>query len=532
MSTNKKINIICIIVTVITIVIAGLFVFGKKLGIKAVSTESDAKEETSSYVTNKDLDYDWDESKATFITLSGSEASIKGDGAYVAYGDLYIKKGGYYVLSGDAEDLSVIVETDESSKVWIKLNSVNITCIDDACIKVKEADKVFLTLPDGSESSLTVTGEYSDEASEEGVDGVIYAKDNLTINGTGSLYVKSASAHGIVANDKLTLSGVLLNIDAKEDGIHTNGNVTVNDASITINAGDDGITSEKEVILASGDINIEKAKEGIEGFAITVVDANVSVSFTDDGFNATSKDSETDECFIRISGGSVKLISESGADVDGLDSNKDIYIEGGTVFVSLNGQGTNNAIDYGSENGGKLVITGGTVIAAGSSQMIEGVDASSTQASILYAPGSIVSSGELVLKDAKENILIDEMIPCDFSAILLSAPSIKVGETYTLSIGDVTEEIDVSSVNTTIGELKGGMMGRGGFEGKEGFGERKEFKEGEQDSRPEGFDGERPELPEDFKEGEMPTPPEGFDPENMPAPPSGDFKPDNNKVAE
>ena len=91
-------------------------------------------------------------------------------------GDLYIKKGGYFVLSGDAEDLSVIVETDESSKVWIKLNSVNITCADDACIKVKEADKVFLTLPDGSESSLTVTGEYSDEASEEGVDGVIYAK--------------------------------------------------------------------------------------------------------------------------------------------------------------------------------------------------------------------------------------------------------------------------------------------------------------------------------------------------------------------
>ncbi|MBP5600891.1 MAG: carbohydrate-binding domain-containing protein [Lachnospiraceae bacterium] len=527
MSTNKKINIICIIVTVVTVVIAGLCVFGKKLGITAVSTESDAKEETSSYVTNKDLDYDWDDSKATLITLSGSEATIKGDGAYVAYGDLYIKKGGYYVLSGNAEDLSVIVETDESSKVWIKLDLVDITCADDACIKVKEADKVFLTIPEGSESSLTVTGEYSDEASEEGVDGVIYAKDNLTINGTGSLYVNSSSAHGIVANDKLTLSGVSLNIDAKEDGIHTNGNVTVNDASITINAGDDGITSEKEVILASGDINIEKAKEGIEGFGITVVDAKVSVSFTDDGFNATSKDSETDDCFIRISGGSVKLISESGADVDGLDSNKDIYIEGGTVFVSLNGQGTNNAIDYGSENGGKLVITGGTVIAAGSSQMIESADASSTQASILYAPGTMISSGELVLKDTKENILIDEQIPCDFSAILLSTPSLKVGETYTLSIGDVTEEITVDSINTTVGNLKGGMQGPGGFGGKEGF------DGGERPERPEGLnEGERPELPEDFKEGEMPTPPEGFDPENMPAPPSRDFKPEDRRVAE
>jgi hypothetical protein len=223
----------------------------------------------------------------------------------------------------------------------------------------------------------------------------------------------------------------------------------------------------------------------------------------------------------------VKLISESGADVDGLDSNKDIYIEGGIVFVSLNGQGTNNAIDYGSENGGKLVITGGTVIAAGSSQMIEGVDASSTQASILYAPGSIVSSGELVLKDAKENILIDEMIPCDFSAILLSAPSIKVGETYTLSIGDVTEEITVESISTTVGNLKGGMQGPGGFGGKEGL------KDGERPERPEGLnDGERPEMPEGFEPGEMPTPPEGFDPENMPAPPSGDFKPDNKKVAE
>ena len=127
---------------------------------------------------------------------------------------------------------------------------------------------------------------------------------------------------------------------------------------------------------------------------------------------------EDTETWIHISGGSVTVVNSVARDADGLDSNKDIVISGGTVRVSLTASGSNNAIDFGSESGGTCVITGGNVVACGSSMMAEGFSASSTQCSILYNAGYNVAAGtEVSLRDSDGQVLLRYAPPCTFSSV-------------------------------------------------------------------------------------------------------------------
>ena len=85
-------------------------------------------------------------------------------------------------------------------------------------------------------------GQYSAETAVSGVDGTIYSRDDLTINGTGSLAVSAVYQHGIVCNDNLAITGGHLTINAVQDGIHAHDSVRIRDAALSITAGDDGIT--------------------------------------------------------------------------------------------------------------------------------------------------------------------------------------------------------------------------------------------------------------------------------------------------
>ena len=156
----------------------------------------------------------------------------------------------------------------------------------------------------------------------------------------------------------------------------------------------------------------------------------------------TGSDSESDECYVLINGGNITIINETANDADGIDSNKDIIINGGNIYVSLRGSGSNNAMDCGSENGGVITINGGNVVAAGASNMAESPDSSSAQASIFYNCSEEAEAGERVtLTDSDGNVIIDTEVKCSFTSICLSNPDMRAGETYTLNFGDVSEEL-------------------------------------------------------------------------------------------
>ncbi len=187
------------------------------------------------------------------------------------------------------------------------------------------------------------------------------------------------------------------------------------------------------------------------------------------GFDGDMTDgTEGEENWIHIRGGSVTVINNTARDADGLDSNGDIIISGGTIRISLTNSGSNSALDYGSENGGRMEISGGEVIACGSYSMAEGFDASSTQCSVLYNIKRGAAAGtSILLEDSKGNILLSYEAPCSFSSVALSCPEMKLGECYTVVIGDSEEEIKLEEVSASFGDAQsenfGGPMNWGGM---------------------------------------------------------------------
>ena len=646
MSTHNKLDKICVVIVAVSLLLTVLFMNGESLGITMIVDEDAESYSGTTYFTTNDQNSDWDTEGATVITLTGDGAEISGNGAYVNGQEVVITEAGRYVVSGSLSNGKITVDAHNSSKVWILLDGVDINCSDDACIRVDQAEKVFLTLAENSVNTLTSGSTYSDTALQDGTDGAIFAHDDLTINGSGSLSVTAEYRHGIAANDDLVITGGTITIKAaadaihandsvcvKEaqitvdagddgivtaneeengymyiesgtiditsvgDGIHTTGDITIAGGSITIAAGDDGIHSDQFVYIEDGEILINECYEGIEALIIDVSGGDITVYPEDDGFNANGGSSdmfgfgggpgqggmqgsskeeglgqdtmqgsskeegleqdgsdpvdmssngdsngqmeqtteeqppsidveeekstetaaeeikssempaEEEETYISISGGTITIINDSGRDADGLDSNEDIRISGGTIYISLLGTGSNCAVDYGSESGGVAEITGGTIIACGASSMAEGFSSTSTQASILYNTSTVADEGTtLALEDEEGNILLSWDVPCSFSSALISCPEMQVGNSYQVVIGDSTEELTIEEISASYGDAQGGMTGGsmggmqhgGGFEGWP-FNDTTEGTTSEDST--ENAQSDMPEMPEGMQEG-------------------------------
>lgn len=467
MSTHKKIDIICMAAVFFAIAVTAALVIGGSIGMLPVVSAQTG----SDFFTANDLKADWDISSATKITLSDKGSTIKGNGAYTHEGDVYIVYAGHYVLTGELTDGSVIIDADKNDKIWISLDGVTIHCGDDSAIRVEQADKVFLTLAEGTENIISSGSQYNEEVIASGVDGTIYSRDDLTINGTGALVVNADYKHGIVCNDDLAVTGGRITIDALQDGIHANDSVRIREAGISITAGDDGITVSNDdetafLYVESGNISISDCYEGLEAIEITIAGGNIDIRAADDGINANGSGAGS---VIRITGGDISIINSSGRDADGLDSNGSIYVEGGRVFISVADSGGNSALDYGSENGGECVISGGTVIACGSSSMAEGFASDSPQGFLMYN-GTSEAGTTISLEDSLGAELLSEEIPCGFSSVVISVPGLKVGDVCTLKIGEEQEQITIDNTSAS-GSRSAGMFG-GGMHNGSGRGEK------------------------------------------------------------
>ena len=530
MSTHRNFDKICVVVTALMLLITVLFMNGSSLGIEMIIDTDNELHAHSVYFTANDLNGNWDSTKATVITLNGDSAKISGKGAYFYDGNLVIRRGGEYVLSGTLTDGSIVVRAYKSSKIWLLLDGVDITCSDDACLRIDKADKVFLTLAEGSENSMASGTKYSDEALADKTGGVIYAHDDLTINGSGSLTLYAAYKHGIDANDELVITGGKVNITAVQDAIHVNDGFCFRDGELIIAAGDDGVHSETSLYIESGLIEILSCYEGLEALTIEFAGGDILIYPEDDGLNANGKretafggppgmqkstaaeNTSEEETWVHISGGSLTIINENGSDADGIDSNGDILIIGGSIRVSLVNRNTNSALDYGSESGGTCVINGGEIIACGSYSMAEGFENSSEQCSILYNLHDGVIAGTVVsLEDTEGNVLLSYKVPCSFSSVVLSCPEMQLGETYLVVIGDSEDTVVLEETAASYGDAQStkffGSMNWGGMQRPQdgdGFGRSRRGNRDEDTQKPErpDFSGEMPDV------GEMPQLPD------------------------
>ena len=268
-------------------------------------------------------------------------------------GNVEITEEGVYVLTGTATNATIRVNADSQAKVQLVLDNANITNTSMPAIYVLSADKVFVTTTSGSTNKLEVTGTFTADG-ETNLDGVIFSKDDLVLNGLGTLSITS-SDHGIVSKDDVKVTGGTYQLSVKGDAIQANDGAYVADCTLDITATTDGIQAGERAQIDGGTLKIQSA-EGIESTYVQVNGGTIDITASDDGINATTKsETSTQTPTIEITGGDV-TISMGAGDTDALDANGNIYISGGNVNIT--GQ---FAFDF----DGKGELTGGTVTVNG-----------------------------------------------------------------------------------------------------------------------------------------------------------------------
>lgn len=462
---------------------------------------SDAAIDITDMFTKRDLAGNYDESEAVKITLSGKTAACNSSNVQIEDGVVTIKAAGVYVLSGTLTDGTIVVDAGDDDKVQLVLDGVSIMAADYAAIYAKNADKVFVTLAEGAGNSLTVSGDYV-QTDDNNVDAVIFAKCDLTLNGTGSLTVKDNTGHGIVSKDDLVVTGGTytiysqdhclngkdsvriadgtFNLSCDEDGIHAgnddqqDGYVYIEGGDINISVGDDAIHAEGLLIITGGDIDVSKSCEGVEGDKILVTGGDIDVISRDDGFNAAGGSSGSgdnhdgfgggpgmggvdmdadNDAYILITGGTINI----NANGDGIDSNGCIGITGGSVYVLGPSDNGNGAMDYGI----CAAITGGEIVAVGGSGMAQGFGDESTQCSALVNFDEWVDAGETItLTDSDGKEVLSYRVDKKFNSVVISTSDMKQGDNYTLTVGDQNSTFTLDDI--TYSEGSGGMQRPGG----------------------------------------------------------------------
>ena len=316
--------------------------------------------------TDRDMEQTADTTEADRITVSDNTT-------------IDITSEGVYTIKGTAENCTIRVEADEKAKIQLVLDGVSITNDDFPAIYVVSADKVFVTTSD-SENTLTVSGQFTSDG-DTNTDAVVYSKDDLVLNGTGTLNITSNYGNGITCKDDMKITGGTYNVNTALDAFEANESISISDGTFTINTNKDGFHCENDeaegtITIMGGAFDINGASDGIQACAllqidggsfninaaegleatyILINDGDIDIYATDDGINASSG-SNAYETAIEINGGNINVEVGQG-DTDALDANGSIYVNGGTINVTAQ----MSSFDYDNNaefNGGTIIVNG------------------------------------------------------------------------------------------------------------------------------------------------------------------------------
>lgn len=330
--------------------------------------------------SKRDMDASYDASTATTITLAGDSPTVSGAGATASADGVTITAAGTYVVTGELTDGQLLVAAGDEDKVQIVLAGATIHNEDGPAIYVQNADKCFVTLADGTENTLTDGESYAFEADSDEPYATLFARCDLTLNGSGTLNVTAAYRHAVCSKDDLVVVSGTYNISAVEDGLRGRDSVKIRDGVFTIEAGGDGIKS--------------------------------------------NKDSKPTKGFVSIDGGTFSI--QAG---DGIDSNGNVEVAGGVVLVAGPTSDGDGAFDYDLS----ATISGGTVLMVGSAGMAQNFTSGTQAFAMIAARGTAGQTVAVV--DGNGNVVASFTATKQFGMVLASSPAFAEGGEYTLVIG-------------------------------------------------------------------------------------------------
>lgn len=269
----------------------------------------------------------------------------------------------------------------------------------------------------------------------------------------------STSTKGIKAGGGMYLNGGTYQIDSADDSIHSNANITIADGTYTLATGDDGVHADDALIVNGGTITVTESYEGLEGLTVTINDGTIDITARDDGVNAAggtdqsgfgtfgdqfkgmdSADDETEETtdnemWMELNGGYIHILAGG----DGVDSNGDLTINSGEIYIDGPSDNGNSAIDYGDRS--SAYVNGGTLVAIGSSGMAEGMSDSSKQKVLMVKLGEQMEAGDVVLTDSEGNVIVSYTALKSYDCVIISTAEVESGATYTLTTSGTTTEV-------------------------------------------------------------------------------------------
>ena len=513
---------------------------GATAGTSTSNTAAGQTLDAQTHYTNEDLT--WDSSGEKTIDLANPTAT---DGVSVENGTITITSGGTYRITGEYSG-QVKIEAAKTDTVRLVLDNAKITNSTGAAINVVSAAEAIIYTAAGTTNTVADEANYA-ATGDDDPDAAIYSTANLTLTGEGSLSVEGAYEEGIhttgglviasgtlevnAANtgikgkDYVDITGGIVNVTAAQDGIKSTntddeslGFTRLSAGSVTVSAGDDGLKAPHTLEISGGTLNIEKSNEGIEAQYINILDGDVTVNSTDDGINASLKDSSSDTSSDTTSGtattgqqtqqnqngqaqqapagggaapggsqgstgqnqnmpqpptdgampggggGTFEVVDAAinisggtvtvNAEGDGIDSNGTATFSGGTVTVNGSAAGGNNALD----SNGDLLLNGGTVTTGSTADMFEAPSSASTSGYLKITDSSALTQGSTVqVTDSSGTVVANYKITTSgVQLVLVSNKNIVKGQSYTVSV--TSGSVDAASTTAASGANKLGSF--------------------------------------------------------------------------
>lgn len=411
------------------------------------------------------------------LKIVSGNFNIKSNEDGIVSKDCLCIKSGHFTINAGDDGMKSTYDTDDSKGyIIIENGTFDITCGNDGI-----QSEHSLTIYDGTFNIKTGSGASESIKTSSSMDinpGSRFGgdfKNNTSTSSSSSSSSSSESIKGIKAGGAMTLISGNYTIDSEDDSIHSNDTILISGGTYQLSSGDDAIHADNNIQIDNGSITVNMSYEGIEAAIININGGDISVTSSDDGINVsdgstteggsaffnrgggkTSSDdsSSSNNISLNISGGKL-YVNASG---DGLDSNGAINISGGEIIVEGPTNSGDTALDYETS----LNFTGGTVMAFGSSGMVESPTSASNGCAIVSVFTSQSANSAFSLTDASGNVVMSANPSKAYAAFIIYSADIKSNTEYTITAGSYTSTVTTSSAITSDGNVNSGFGGFGG----------------------------------------------------------------------